>query len=253
MSLATGFLASGDVIGKLIVGPLPFAEVLWLRYVFFFAIAGSIAVWSRHRLIPSRLDRQILRGLAMLLSSMTFFLAFPFLPIAPLTAIFFTAPIFITALAAVVLHERVGRGRWIAAAVGLAGMLVIVRPGGEAFHWAAILPLIGAVCFAATMIISRLIGQDDPASVTLAYTGAVGVVLLGLAMPVSWKTPTLGELELAVAMGTCNAIGHGLIALGYRHYQASALAPYSYVQILWAGLLGYLTFGNAKPDVRLRK
>jgi drug/metabolite transporter (DMT)-like permease len=171
-------------------------------------------------------------------------LGLPFLPVADATAIYFISPILITALAIPFLGEKVGWRRWTAAFVGLVGVLIVIRPGTGAFNIAALLPLLGATCWAIAAVATRMMSGTDRTTTTLVYSALVGLGLLSALVPFNWRTPTGQELAVALAMGATSTVGHGLVVLAYRHASASMVAPYSYAQLIWTGTLGFMVFGS---------
>ncbi len=179
-------------------------------------------------------------------SSLMFIQSLPHLPVADATAIFFVSPILIMALSVVFLGEAVGWRRWSAAAVGLIGVMIVVRPGTGAFQPAAFLPIISASSWAVGAVVTRKI-TGDQALTTLVYSASVGSIVLSALMPFHWVTPNGTEIALGLCMGILFAIGHWCVVLAYRHGNASLIAPFSYVQLIWAGTLGYLAFGSL-PD-----
>lgn len=249
MVTSTVFFAFADVLAKELAGRLPAMEVVWLRYVTFGALviplvlAGGGAAALRSR----RPGLQILRGFGMVGSAMLFTAALPYLPVAETTAIYFVSPILIMALSIPLLGETVGWRRWSAALVGLSGMLLIIRPGTSAFEAAALLPLLGASSWALAAVVTRKMSGQDPAITTLVYSAVVGIVLMSLLQPFVWVAPGLPEIGLGLAMGILSTLGHWLVILAYRHADASIIAPFSYIQLLWAGILGYFAFGSV-PD-----
>ncbi|MGO4570508.1 DMT family transporter [Microvirga sp. 2TAF3] len=249
MVVSTVFFACSDVVTKELAGKLPAIEVAWLRYVTFLLLvipllltSGGGSVLRSHR--PGL---QVLRGLGMVGSALLFTAGLPYLPVAEATAIYFISPIVIMALSIPFLGEMVGWRRWSAAFVGLVGVLLIIRPGTSAFEMAALLPLLGATCWAIAAVVTRKMSGRDQAATTLAYSALVGVVLLTVLLPFAWVTPDWHEIALGLGMGVLSTMGHWLVILAYRHANASTIAPLSYVQLLWAGVLGYLVFGSV-PD-----
>jgi drug/metabolite transporter (DMT)-like permease len=202
---------------------------------------GGTVLRSRH------LGLQWLRGLGMVGSSILFTLGLPYLQVADATAIYFISPILIMALSVLFLGEVVGWRRWSAALVGLIGVIIVIRPGTSAFESAAFLPLLGATSWAAAAVVTRrMSGQDHPLT-TLVYSALVGFLVLSVALPFNWAVPTWREVFLGLCVGVLSTAGHWLVILAYRHANASIIAPFSYVQLLWASILGFLVFG-ALPD-----
>lgn len=249
MVISTIFFSMSDVATKVLAGLLPPVEIAWLRYVTFALILIPLALGSSRGagLRSKRPGLQVMRGLGMVGSALLFTLGLPYLPIADATAIYFISPIVITALAIPLLGEKVGWRRWTAALIGLLGVLVVIRPGTGAFNVAALLPLLGATSWAGAAIATRMMSGTDRPMTTLAYSAAVGLAVLTVMVPFYWVTPSWWELALALAMGSLSTAGHGMVVVAYRHATASMVAPFSYVQLIWSGALGFVIFG-AMPD-----
>jgi drug/metabolite transporter (DMT)-like permease len=248
--LSTVFLASSDTAAKYLSGSLPAIQIAWMRWLGFLVIMSSmvLARGPGKALHTRRPSLQILRGAGLVGSALTFILSLRFLPIADATAITFVAPIFITALSIPFLGETVGRRRWIAAMVGLVGVLVIVRPGATAFHPAALLPILTALFWAGTIIVTRKMSDSEDALTTMAYSALIGFVLLSALLPWNWAQPDWREIALGGFIGLAATVGHWIVVVAYRYAGASVLAPFSYSQLVWASSLGYLVFGSI-PDL----
>jgi len=250
--LSTIFFAMGDVSAKGLTDTLPALEVTWLRYIVFclVIIPTVLAARGTKAMHTSRLRLQVVRALAMAGSAVFFILGLGYLPVAEATAINFISPIFITALSIPFLGETVGIRRWAAAAVGFLGVMLVVQPGGSAFQLAALLPIGAALSWALAVIATRRMSSERPEA-TLAWSAVIGLLALTALVPFHWRTPTLGEVGLAVLMGAFSTTGHWLIILAYRKASASTIAPFSYIQLLFAGLLGFAVFGTVPGPLTL--
>lgn len=253
---ATVVFSAMDGVSKFLAGAIPPVEVAFGRYVFYLlflvpllARGGGAPV--RAVLRPRRPVLQAVRGALMLSSALCFITALTTTPLAAATAIFFVCPMIQTALAIPLLGERVGPRRWAAVAVGFVGMLIVVRPGGDPIGWGAVLALGSAVSWAGAVIAGRRIGTDDSALVTSTWTGLVGLVGAGLLMPFVWVAPGLGDIVLMAAMGALAVAGHVLAVKAYTLAEASTLAPFTYAQIVWAGLIGLGVFGHVPTPTTL--
>lgn len=245
---STVFLACSDALAKYLGQTLPAVEIAWLRFAVF-ALIMAPALLARPQLLRSvRPGLQTLRALAMLASSLLFITGLRFLPIAEASATAFVAPIFVTALSIVLLSEKVGVRRWAATIVGLLGVLIIVRPGTAAFHPAAILPILSAIAWAGTLVVTRKISGADRVITTMAYAALVGFGILSAVVPLFWVTPTWQEAMIGAAIGVSSTTGHWIVVMAFRYADASVLAPFSYSQLVWVTLLGYLMFGEV-PDL----
>jgi drug/metabolite transporter (DMT)-like permease len=246
---STLFLACSDVTAKYLAASVPIVVIAWLRYLGFCLIVAAAAVAQRPaRVRTAHPGLQLLRGLGLVSSVLLFTSSLPHLAIADASAITFVSPVFIAALSIPLLGETVGWRRWVAALVGLAGVLVIIRPGTGAFHPAAILPVLSSLSWAGTIIVTRRMSGSDSAVTTLAYSAGVGLVVLTILLPFHWVPPRPAELMLGAFVGLASTLGHWLVVLAYRYGAASALAPFQYSQLLYATLFGFAIFGTV-PDL----
>jgi drug/metabolite transporter (DMT)-like permease len=239
-----------DSIAKYLARFYPVPGLVWARYAGHFVLVVLI-LGPRLRLELVRTTRpglQLLRGLLLAGSSMFFFSALKFMPLAEATSINFLAPVLVTVAAAVVLKEKVEPARWVAIAAGFAGVLIIIRPGAAISGPAALLPFGTATCFAAYSVLTRKIAGVESPYTSLFYAGLVGTVVLAAVLPFAWATPTtLLHAVLLLAMGLIGGTSHLILIRAYEHAPASRLAPFSYTQLLWVLLAGYLLFGDF-PD-----
>lgn len=249
MLAALAFFSCSDAASKLMTSALPAVEVAWLRYcVFTLLMLGmAIATGQRHALRSKRPSLQTLRALGVLGSSIFFISGLTFLPMAEATAISFASPMIVTALSIPILGEVVGWRRWMAVAVGLIGVLIVIRPGAEAFNPAAILPVLSATSWAIALVVTRKMSDSDAPLVALTYAAIVGLIVTSVLAPFVWVVPGWRELGLGLVTGVTSTIAQWLVVLAFQQARASVLAPFSYSQLVWSGLLGYMIFGNV-PD-----
>src|SRR4051812_18974364 len=177
--LSTIFLGCSDVTAKYLSTSLPSIEITWIRFLTFAALFTPVMLPFSpvYAMRTERLSTQLMRGVALLGSSLFFITGLAFLPIAEASATGFVSPLFVTALSIVFLSEKVGMRRWIATGVGLFGVLIILRPGTSAFHLAAFFPIISALCWAAALILTRMISGREAVVTTMAYSALTGVVI----------------------------------------------------------------------------
>jgi len=242
--LTSLFFAISDVAAQVETRRLPPLEVAWLRYVIF---VGMMVFWQRRGLREMLRTEmpfwQIGRGLFAVASAGCFLLCLPLLPIGDATAIAFAAPFIVLALSVPLLGEHVGLRRWLIAGFGLAGVLIIVQPGTSAFQWAALLPLAAAFFSSMVILSTRIMANEKPVNM-LAYTALVGFVVLGLAMPFNWKTPEWRDFGVLAINGIAAAIANLTLVSAYRNGPVSLAAPFSYIQLVFAGVLGLLVMGS---------
>lgn len=249
MLASIGFITVVDTIAKLRTADLHPLHIVW---GYFFGITLTLAVYAvarrRDGLLEAmrtrRLPLHMARSASMVLSIGALFLSLVWLPLADATAINFTAPLFITALSVPMLGERVGPHRWGAVAVGLAGVLLIVRPGSALAQWAALLPLAGAFCFAIYQLTTRVLSSTEPTFRTLIYTGVGGLAWCSLLVPFFWRAIGIEDWLTFAFIGLLGAAAHLCLISAFALAEASLLAPFNYSKIIWATIAGYLVFGD---------
>jgi drug/metabolite transporter (DMT)-like permease len=127
-------------------------------------------------------------------------------------------------------------------------VLIILRPGSSAFHPAAFFPIVSALCWAATLIMTRMMSGSERAITTMAYSAITGLCILSALVPLVWVPPTLHDILFGILIGIASTAGQWIVVLAFRYADASVLAPFSYSQLLWVSILGFIIFGEV-PDV----
>ena len=247
---ACACFAALDTTTKVVSASVPLLMALWFRYAFQAVATTAIVLpWRGWTVLRTRHPAfQCLRGVLLLTSSLLAFLSLRYLPVGEFTAIVMMAPLAITLMAATVLKERVSPLRWTLVSGGFAGTLVIIRPGGESFSWATLLPL-GLVASNAwfQVLTSKMARTEDPVTMHL-YTGWVGALLASLALPFVWTSLDNPWLWAGLCfMGLAATVGHFMLILAFRNAPASTLTPYLYSQIGFAMVGGWLAFQHL-PD-----
>ncbi|RYJ00557.1 MAG: DMT family transporter [Acetobacteraceae bacterium] len=248
--LALAGFTGMDTLLKLLTAHYAVPQLMWARFLF-----SLLAVALLFRVTMGRLPwrsrapwLQAWRSLMLAGANLMFSTALPHLPLTDATAIGFASPLFTVALAAVWLRERVGWRRWLGVCIGLAGVLVAIRPpfltGGAPMHWAVVLPLGTAAMFAVYQILTRKLAAIDDPRTTILHTGFAGAIVTTLVQPFVWIWPGTLDWGLLVVLGLLGAVGHGLLVLAYARAPVSLLAPLSYTQLVWAVLAGVLVFGD---------
>src|SRR4051812_36510760 len=244
MLLSILMFSCGDALGKFMVATYSLGQLLWLR-----ACAALIVllpmIW-RNRAAFTRLERPWLQLLRVTLSTLevaAFFLATVYLPLADVITYYLACPIFVTALSAIVLRERVGWRRWSAVLIGFCGVLIALRPSSQTVSWPAIIALGGSFSFALLMLITRSLRATP--DVVLASSQFAGTFALGAVMsPFGWITPDLGSLVLFAAAGCISVSALLCVNRSLKLAPASVVVPYQYSMIVWAVMLGLVVFGD---------
>lgn len=230
---------------------LPLLMALWLRYALQSVLTVGFGV-ARHGLEIFRTRRpgfQCLRAILFCLSNALAMLSLRYLPLAEFTAIVALTPLALTLLAALWLGQQVSPLRWVLVALGFAGTLVILRPGGGQFSgWALVWPALQLLANTAYQILSsRMAGKERPLT-TQIYTSLVALSLSCMALPWSWQLPDSAALWLAaIAMGAGSAVGHLMLLKAYEKAEPATITPFLYSQIPCALLAGWLVYGHI-PD-----
>lgn len=264
-SLSLGILVFSiqDGIIKLISGSYAVTQAVFIRSVVALPILIALVTMEGglKRLRTPNAWPLTLRGFIMLLAYTCYYLAFPALPLASAIALFFVAPLIVTALAGPMLGERVGPRAIFAVVIGFIGVLVMTRPGSGVFEPAALLSLLAAGCYAFAMIYARKLGVNEPASVMASYQNwtylggaalaagafqALGIrdaahpSMAFLVRP--WVVPPLIDLGLMALCGVAAAVAIFLLTYAYRTAEAKRVTVFEYTGLIWGALWGYLFF-----------
>lgn len=241
---AFAIFATHDVVVKLLGGSYAPVQIVFFSVLFGFPIVTFLMMRDPvgGSLIPRNPGWTAARTVASVATALSAFYAFSVLPLAQVYAILFASPLLITILAIPILGERVGWRRWIAVLVGLAGVLVVLRPGTtplEPGHLAAILAAIGG---AAASVIMRRIGQEERAVVMLLYPMMANFVLMGAALAFFYEPMPMADLGLSAVVAALALMAVFCLINAYRLAPAAIVAPMQYSQIIWATLFGTILF-----------
>lgn len=193
------------------------------------------------------------RGLCLAALTLFMMMALSRIPVAEATAIGFVAPLLVVLLARPLLGEKIGLFRWIAVLAGFGGVLLIARPDGDLDTLGVVYVLCGALCSTGYQLLSRQLAGSESTNTMLFYAGLAGIVFFGAGLP--WQPrpqlPTAGQGALLFSLGITGGLGHYFYTRAYRYAAASLLAPFSYLQLFWAGLLGWLVFDRVPHHLTL--
>jgi drug/metabolite transporter (DMT)-like permease len=249
MLVGNGLLTLSDAVTKWLTAGYPVGQIMTLRALFTL-LPILLFAWHAGGLRTLRVRNvrlQTGRALCAVASTFLFVGGLVYLPLADCIAIAFSGPLFVTALAIPMLGERVGWRRWSAVFVGFIGILVMLRPGSNAMHWAAVLPLLGAVSGAFRDIMTRKDRLTASPVAVLAFTmGAVG--LAGVTtIPFGWEPVKGWDLLLLGGAGLLVGTAQYLVIHAFYAAEASLIIPFKYLSLIWAALFGYLMWGDV-PD-----
>ena len=258
-------LTLSDSIIKWLSPALPLHEITLLRSLFALILVLVIVRFEGGlaTLRTRRPGLHFLRGSLLVLANMFFFIGLAAMPLAETVTLFYTAPLFICMLSQPLLGERVGPRRWLAIALGLVGVLVLLRPGSELFRPVSVLPILAALCYALMTMMTRKLGMQEKAGaltfyIQLAFIAISAAVGIGIGdgsldrydnvslqfLLRAWRWPDAREWQLLFACGAIVSIGGYLISQAYRLGEASAVAPFEYASLPFALLVGFYLWGD---------
>jgi drug/metabolite transporter (DMT)-like permease len=242
-----------DSTAKYLSSSLPVAQLVWGRFFFTLLLTLAFLPWLGLRGLcrTRRPLQQVLRGATLLGATGALFLAVKYLPLAETYAITVVSPLLVALAAGPLLGERVDWRRWLAILGGFAGVLVVIRPGSGAFSWHVVFPLAMAAFWAANQLITRALGTSDRPAVTLFYTALIGTLGASIFAAAAWRPPDLlGWLGMAW-MGLIGFLSQFAVIYALTLAPASLLSPFTYTQIVWAALIGYVVFADVPDDFTL--
>ena len=237
-----------DAIAKILIQSYPPIQVVWSRYtsqtvvslIILLPIIGTV-------LKTKNLGIQLLRSTFLFGATFCFFSSLKYLQLAQVNAVFQVAPLFVTALSVLVLSESVGIRRWGGVFVGMLGAIIIIRPGSTTFSLALILPIGAALSYASYLIATKYLSNEEAATTNFLYTSLIGFVLASFLAPTTWVPIKSSDVFTFFSFGLLGALGHLFIILAFRLIDASFLAPFTYLQLIFASFWGFYLFTEI-PD-----
>ncbi|WP_371224414.1 DMT family transporter [Roseovarius sp. 2305UL8-3] len=258
--IAMIFFVTQDVLMKTLLDTYPIWMLLFIRSLVTAIILVPLILYlgGDHRLLSPLWPIHLVRGALFVAGFAMFYTAFPFMGLAEVTTIFFSAPLFTAILAAVWLKEQIGPHRIGALLLGFIGVVIAMNPAGDGFSWIAILPLTCAISYAMMQVLARQIGDRETSlTVGLNTLGVAGILIL----PVGWLVnqlitpgPDFPHLRLAfpldrvqdipqlLLLALVGMVGWVLLSRAYQVASASLVAPFDYTYLPLAALVAYLLF-----------
>ena len=244
---AMGLYATHDVVIKTLGETYPAMQILFFASLLSFPLVFVILMRDPQTgtLRPANPGWVILRTVCAVVAGMAGFFAFSTLPLAQVYAILFTTPLLITILSIPLLGEKVGLHRWAAVIVGLSGVLIVLRPGGQELQLGHFAAMAGAVASAMAAVIIRRLGRGERPMVLLMWPMLGNFMATGAALSLAYEPMALADLALTGLIAGLGLGGAFLVIVAYRAGEAAIVAPMQYSQILWAMVYGWFLFGEA--------
>ena len=247
-----GFAAfsTHDAVIKFLGGGYAAFQILFFSVLLSFPFATLLLLRDREvgTLRPRNPGWVVLRTAAAVATGASAIFAFTVLPIAQVYAFIFAAPFLITIMSIPVLGERVGVHRWAAVLLGLAGVLIVLRPGIEPLTAGHVAALTAAAGSALVSVITRKVGREERAAVLMLYPMTTNVVLMGAILPFVYRPVPVEHMGLFALVAILGYGGGLCIIAAYKHGDAATVAPIQYSQIIWGAGLGLLFFAEV-PDL----
>ncbi len=242
--LSMGIYATHDVIIKVLGADYPALQILFFSSLLSFPFIAALLLRdpTHGTLRPANPFWVAFRSAAIVISGMCGFYAFSVLPLAQVYAILFAAPLFITILSIPFLGEKVGPHRWLAVVVGMAGVLVVLRPGQTALTLGHLAALGGAICSALAAISVRKLGRSERTVILILWPMLGNFVLTGASLGLDYQPMALGDLALAGVIAVLGLLGGFFLIVAYQTGEAAVVAPMQYSQMLWASAYGWFLF-----------
>jgi len=250
MVVASGLLTVNDAMVKWLAQSYPVGQVMTLRGACVVAIVVAWAVVRRKQatLRVTNWRLQLTRGGLMALSTFLFVTALSLMPIADAIAIAFAGPVIATALAALMLNEKVRWRRWTAIGIGFVGVIVMVRPAPDLVRIVALVPLLAACVGALRDIVTRRMGTGGESTPAIMLISTAVVTLAGLfTVPLGWAPLAIADVGLFFSSALLIAIAQALMIESFRLGEVGLVAPFKYTSLVWAVILGLLVWGDI-PD-----
>jgi len=249
---ATIVFAASSAVSKWLVATYPVGEVLFTRTAvalvtcaLFIMPQTGLAVFR-----TERLSHHVMRSVSQGCSQTFLLIAFSLMPLAGAIAINFSAPLFTALISAVLLKETVGPARWLALLVGFCGVLIVTNPGMGTFQIGALFALANAVLYGSVTAGVRGMTATESAETLILYQLALLTGLFALLLPLGWSSPTPADTAWIVFNGVSNAVGQYWWTRALHLAPASAVAPFNYLSLVWAIILGFAVWGDV-PTVSL--
>ncbi|CAN5399300.1 DMT family transporter [soil metagenome] len=250
MGVACALFPVQNAVVKLLTGLYPFQEVVWVRLATHLVLMCAIFLPRRGlALLRTRAPlQQAVCSAGLLGATFFFFSAASSVGVTEAIAISFISPLVVTFLAWPILGERITVLRFASVAIGLAGVLIVIRPGSSVFQWASLLIVASAVSYAVYQIVVRRVAAVDSPATTAFYSALGCTLVTSLIVPFNWRTPdNWQDVALMLSLGVSGGLGHYCVARAFSYAPANLIAPLNYTQMIGSVIVGYLVFAEV-PD-----
>lgn len=245
MVVATGLFVCQDSTARILLQSYPVIEIAFARYFVHAVLVGTFISMRDPRLMVSRQPAlQILRSGFLLGATLFGMLALKIMPLVDFSVVVWVAPVLVTALSGIVLHEKVKPSAWASVIMGLIGVWVIIGQAGVDFSFFTLFPCLAALTNALYQITTRLLHRADSSITTLFYTALAGVMFCGGLLPLVAAVPSLTDAGLMLFLGLTGVASHFCLIRAFSMAPANFIAPFGYTSLLWAALFSFAIFSE---------
>ncbi len=246
--LVASILFQGSIaLSKWLVETYPIGETLFMRAAASLAVASAVILPVTGLTVfrTKRLQDHLLRNISQATAQTFVVIAMSLMPLASVVAITFSAPLFSTITAMVVLKERVGPVRWAALTVGFLGVLVVTSPGVDTFQVGSLFAIANSVLYGTVAVGVRRMAATESTSTLIMHQMVTLTIFFAASLPFGWVTPaSVRDWAALIANGIANLVGQYLWTRALHLAPASAVAPFNYFSLVWAIVLGFLVWGD---------
>jgi drug/metabolite transporter (DMT)-like permease len=249
---ATAIFAGSSAVSKWLVATYPVGEILFTRSLVSLFVCSLVVLPQSGLAVfrTRRLPSHLMRGVSQSCSQTFLLIAFSLMPLASAVAINFSAPLFATLASIVLLRERVRPARWTALAIGFLGVLIVAQPGPDTFQIGALFALANAVLYGTVTAGVRGMTATESTQTLTMYQMVVMTALFTLLLPLGFVTPNLFDGTIMVFNGLANAVAQYWWTRALHLAPTSAVAPFQYLSLVWAIILGLAIWGDI-PNLQL--
>ena len=237
-----------DAIAKQLTKEVGLIQTIWVRYTGQALLVFLIVLPRLREVAKSQYPKlQLLRSVVLMAATCLFFLSISKIGLAEATAIMDINPVLITLGAFLFLGEKIGPRRILGIITSMIGALIIIRPGTDVFKIYAVLPLIAAVCYTTYNLTTRFVGNRESPWTSLLYSALFGAVVFSCIVPFFWQPVSLFAAGLMILLSLCGTFSQLFLIRALAIGEASLLAPFAYVGLIYATIWG-LVFFEEFPD-----
>lgn len=246
MIAAVAAFAAQDGFSRHLAGTYNTLMVVMLRYWVF---AGFVVILALRRpegfrtaIRSDRLGAHVIRSLLLVSEICVIVYGYTLIGLIESHAVFAICPLLVVALSGPVLGEKLTWQRWAAVAAGMAGVVIILRPGSGVFSWPALLPLISAAFFATYSVLTRLTTRDEPTFPAFFWPAIIGAVIMtAIGLP-QWQVVSPQDWTYLIIYASISILSHWLLLKCYEAAEASSVQPFAYLQIVFVSIIGITVY-----------